>query len=210
MRLVIIGGGGHGRVVAEAAFLSGLTDLVVVDPHAASEWPLALGKCVKTVEEAGIFDADAEFVVAIGDNLLRQTLYKKYIELSLKPRTVAHPAANISPSAIVGPGCMIMAGSVVGPLAQLGCGVIVNHGAIAEHDTSVDDFSHLAPGAVLAGAAILGKRSFLGANSCVKHRAIVGDDILVGHGAVVARSITEAGIYIGNPAHLIEKQRNPG
>lgn len=207
MRLVIIGGGGHGRVVTEAAYLSGQTDIVVVDPHRAQDWPLSIATCVASDEEAGLNQTGTGFVIAIGNNTVRQALFAKYAERSLEAATIIHPAACVSPSATVGPGSMIMAGSIVGPLAKLGRGVIINHGAIAEHDTIIGDFSHLAPGAVIAGAARIGKRSFLGANSCVRHGAEIRDDIVLGHGAVAAKSITEPGTYVGNPARPIEKQK---
>lgn len=205
MRLVIIGGGGHGRVVAEAAALSGLVDLVIVDPQMAGNWPLETGRCVETDAEAGLDIPGAGFVVAIGNNKIREKLYEKYSLTGARPISVLHPAASVSPSAKIGEGAMIMAGAVVGPLADIGPGVIVNHGAIAEHDTVIGAFSHLAPGAVLAGGARAGKRCFLGANSCVRHGAQINNDVVLGHGAVATRSIAHAGTYVGNPARPLVK-----
>lgn len=210
MRLVIIGGGGHGRVVTEAAFLSGRTDLVVIDPHAAGNWPLAIATCVASDEEAAIDRPDTGFVVAIGNNDRREALFGAYSGRGVEPVTVIHPAASVSPSATIGQGAMIMAGAIVGPLARIGRGVILNHGAIAEHDTVVEDFAHLAPGAVLAGGAKAGKRCFIGANSCVRHGAEISDDVILGHGAVATRSIAEAGTYVGNPARPIQRKMLPG
>lgn len=199
--LLVVGGGGHGRVVSEAALLSGrFSEVVVVDPSAYENWSFSACRCVK--DEIGISARPGQwqFIPAVGDAMVRRRLFDAYIAKGFLPTSVFHPAASVSPSARIGKGCAVLSGSLVGVQAVLGDGVIINNGAIVEHDCRVGDFAHLAPGAALAGGGSLGIASFLGANSSVRHGVSVAAGVTIGNGSAVSRDIMEPGIYVGNPA----------
>ena len=88
--------------------------------------------------------------------------------------------------------------------AQLGVGVIVNHGAVVDHDCEVGSFSHIAPRAALSGAVRVGSRVLLGTGACVLPGLSICDDVVVGAGAVVHEHLTQAGVYAGVPARRIQ------
>ncbi|OCW57000.1 NeuD/PglB/VioB family sugar acetyltransferase [Hoeflea olei] len=208
--LLVLGGGGHGRVVAEAAFLSGrFSRLLVVDPQAAAGWSFPICPCV--ADETGIAaePADWRFIAAVGDPALRRRLFEAYLHKGFAPASVLHPAAIVSPSAQVGRGVVVCAGAVVATLARLGDGVIVNHAAVVEHDGEVGAFAHLAPGAVLAGGASLGDGSFLGSNASIRHGMRVGPGVVIGNGAAVVADLPEPGTYGGTPARPLNKTTRP-
>ena len=208
--LLVVGGGGHGRVVAEAAYLSGhFPRLLVVDPHTSEGWSFALCQCVKSEADADVRPLEWRFIAAVGDPSLRQRLFEEYLGKGFVPATVIHPRANVSPSAQLGRGVAVCAGAVVATLARIGDGVIVNHNAVAEHDSEVAPFAHLAPGAVLAGGAYLGEKAFLGAAASVRHGKRVGAGIIIGNGAAVAADIFEPGVYAGTPARLLKPVNPP-
>lgn len=208
--LLIVGGGGHGRVVAEAAFLSGrFSQLLVIDPHAAADWDFSLCPCVASEVEADVQPAHWRFISAVGEQDLRQRLFDHYERKEFAPATVLHPAAIVSPSAQIGRGVAVCAGAVVATLARVGDGVIVNHNAVVEHDSEVAAFAHLAPGAILAGDACLGEKSFLGSNASIRHGKRVGSGIVIGNGAAVVADVSEPGIYGGTPARLLKKTTLP-
>ncbi|PCI02485.1 MAG: carbonic anhydrase [Hyphomicrobiales bacterium] len=204
-RLLVIGGGGHGRVVAEAAHLSAqFSQIVVVDPYAIDSWTLPFCKCVAA--EAAI-DADPQswdFVSAVGGASLRKRLFDEYSAKGFTPARVMHPRAIVSPSAYLGRGVVVLAGAVVATLASIEDGVIVNHNAVVEHDCKVGQFAHLAPGSILAGGACLEDKVFLGAAASVRHGVRVGADIVIGNGAAVVADIFQQGVYVGTPASLIK------
>lgn len=203
--LLVIGGGGHGRVVLEAAWLSGKFDqLVAVDPMMSPNWPYAEHLCVASEADVSAEPGKWRFIVAIGSPVLRRQLFGVFVGKGFDPVSVFHPAANISPSARLGRGCTVLAGGVIGAGAVIGNGAIVNNGAIVEHDCLVEAFAHLAPGAVLAGGAVLGSESFLGANSSVKQGISIAGGVTVGNGAAIVRDITVPGVYVGNPARLLK------
>lgn len=199
--LLVLGGGGHGRTVVEAAQLSGrFSQVVVVDANACKEWTFAACRCVGDEAEIPAPPDKWQFAAAVGESALRKRLFDEYCGKGYAPASVFHPAANISRSARMGRGCVILASSVVGVESTLADGVIVNNGAVVEHDCNIGEFVHLAPGAVIAGGATLGAQSFMGSNSSIRHGISVSAGVTIGNGAVVASSITVSGIYVGNPA----------
>ena len=136
--------------------------------------------------------------VAIGDGTNRAK------EVAALPAgllaSVVHPQASVSRHARLGPGCFVAAQAVVGPNAAVGVSVIVNHGAVVDHDVNVGDFSHIAPLAALGGGAQLGRRVLVGSGASVLPGVRIGDDVVIGAGAVVAHDLPEAGTYAGVPA----------
>jgi acetyltransferase-like isoleucine patch superfamily enzyme len=92
----------------------------------------------------------------------------------------------------------------VGAGARLGTSVIVNHGAVVDHDVAVGDFSHIAPLAALGGGAKVGRRVLVGSGACILPGVRVADDAVVGAGAVVADHLIEPGIYAGVPARRLK------
>lgn len=199
--LVIIGAGGHGRVVADAALAQGRWSRVVAtdgDPAKCSG-ELLPGVTLLTMAQAEALDA--EFHVAIGQAAARA----REVE-ALRGRrlvTVLHPHACVSPFARLQPGVFVAAQAVVAPGALVGWATIVNHGAVVDHDCEVGDFTHVAPLAALGGAVRIGARVLVGAGARVLPGLAVADDVTIGAGAVVTLPITTRGVYAGVPARRV-------
>lgn len=200
--LLIFGAGGHGRVVADAALLAGdWTHVLASDRDPARcVGELLPGVAVMRPEEAT--PASTAVHVAIGNAAAREREVATLAAGMLT--TVAHPRASISVHAQVGAGCFVAAQAVVGPGARLGTSVIVNHGAVVDHDVAVGDFSHIAPLAALGGGAQVGRRVLVGSGACILPGVRVADDAVVGAGAVVADHLIEPGVYAGVPARRLK------
>lgn len=203
--LLVIGGGGHGRTVADAAQLSGqFAQIVTVDPVAYARWTFSSCPCIRDESEIDVSASEWLFVAAVGDSALRKRLFEKYCNKGFTPTSVCHPAASISSSALVGRSCVILAASIVGVECRLADGVIINNGAVVEHDCNIGEFVHVASGAVVAGGATIGAASFLGANCSIRHGVSVAAGVTIGHGSVVAGPIASPGTYVGNPAKRLD------
>ena len=87
-----------------------------------------------------------------------------------------------------------MACAIVGTEAQLGAGVIVNCGAVVDHDCRVDDFGHLGVNAAMAGSSVLGRSAWMQAGSVLGYGAIVEAGRVLGPGEAVNKSINRNGI----------------
>ena len=200
--LLIFGAGGHGRVVADAALAAGQWLRVLAsdrDPERCN------GELLTGVTLLPAYAATATagaIHVAIGNGANRAK------EVAALPpgllATVVHPQASVSRHARLGPGCFVAAQAVVGPSAAVGVSVIVNHGAVVDHDVRVGDFSHIAPLAALGGGAQLGRRVLVGSGASVLPGVRIGDDVVIGAGAVVAHDLPEAGTYAGVPARRMK------
>lgn len=183
MRLLIVGAGGHGGSVAEAALASGTFTLSgFLDDQATNVcgFPVLGGTrdiaTWRTVADAAI--------VAIGNNVLRQQLQQQLIHAGYKLATVIHPRAVVSPSASLGVGGAIMAGAIIGTEAKLGMGVIVNSGAVVDHHCVVEDYGHLGVAAAMAGGTQLGAGAWMQAGSALGYGVKVLPGVILPPGSV--------------------------
>lgn len=174
-RLLIIGAGGHGRAVAEAAMLGreylpvAFLDDAVSPP--AQIWGIPIWGSTEAL--ATCHNGVDAMVVAIGRNELREALHARVRAASFSLATVVHPAAVVSPTAEVGAGCALMAGAIVGTQARLGEGVIVNSAAVVDHDCTVGPFGHLGVNASMAGGTTLGRGAWMQAGSSLGYLVVV-------------------------------------
>lgn len=201
-RLCLFGAGGHGRVVAAQVLRSEGRDVCFADSR------LAPGTMVGGIQVnwSAIPDVrDCELIVTIGRNSTRAALQAEGEGMGLQLSTFIADPHNYFGSA-PGAGSMVLAGAIVTLDAQIHKGVIVNSGAIVEHDVVIGDFCHLAPGSVIAGGATIGSQVFVGANATVLPGVSVAAGTTIGAGAVVNRDIVASGVYVGVPARRIEHQ----
>jgi sugar O-acyltransferase (sialic acid O-acetyltransferase NeuD family) len=200
-QLVILGAGGHGRVVADAALAQGRWSAVLATDRDPQRCQGQLLPGVPAVPLAQVQGMQCAVHVAIGSPQSRESEVAAMSGRELA--TVIHPRATVSPHAAVGAGCFIAAQAVVAPGAELGVSVIVNHGAVVDHDVRVGDFTHVAPLAALGGGARIGRHVLVGAGARVLPGMSVADGVTLGAGAVVHESIAAAGVYAGVPARRV-------
>jgi sugar O-acyltransferase (sialic acid O-acetyltransferase NeuD family) len=183
-KLLIIGAGGHGRAVAEAATLSRIYEVVgFVDdnlPKVTKQGIIPLlGNFADLNRLSPSFD---EIIVAIGNNLIRETLLTNAMQLGFAPATVIHPSAIISPTAVIADGCTIMAGAIIGTEAELGLGAIVNCGAIVDHHAIVYDFAHLGVNSCMAGGSAIGRAAWMQAGASLGYGVSVPEGLVLAPG----------------------------
>lgn len=193
-RVIIIGAGGHGKVVADIVRARGDVVVGFLDDDPGKENVLG------PVSSAENYP-DCSFVIAIGNNKAR-----KRVEAELPARwyTAVHPTAVISPSAVIGTGTVVMANAVVNAQAVLGAHCIVNTAAVVEHENVLAGFVHISPNAALGGNVHVGECTHVGIGACVKNNISICDGCTIGAGAVVVKDIDVAGTYVGVPARELE------
>ncbi len=193
-KVVILGASGHGKVIADIIRASGDEVIGFLDDDLKKK-PLG------PISDYQKFDA--EFVIGIGNADIRE----KFSGLDCKWYTAIHPSAVIAPSAVIGEGTVVMANVVVNAGTIIGRQCIVNTGAIVEHDNKLEDFVHVSVGAKLGGKVMVGRGTWVGIGAVVSNNINICAKCLIGAGAVVVKSITESGTYIGIPAK-VEKNEN--
>lgn len=202
--VVIIGAGGHGKVVADIVLKSGDRVLGFLDDNQMSGEKIAGIPVLGKIREYIQFRDKAEFIIAIGNANVREQISR--IMEKVRWYTAIHPTAVISNINVsIANGSVIMANAVVNACSVIGKHCIINTGAIVEHDNVIADFVHISVGANLAGTVHVGKNTWIGIGASVSNNITICSDCIIGAGAVVVKDITEAGTYIGIPAKRINK-----
>ena len=202
--VIIIGAGGHARVLLDALQLSGCKVLGFVDPAFAKGSQGPGGLPVLGGDEAlKDYSVSAVQLVngigSIGPTTSRGAVYRRGKEAGFSFARVVHPAAVVSASATLGEGVQIMAGCIVQSGAEIGANSIVNTRASVDHDCKIGETVHIAPGVTLSGNVRVGDRAHIGTGAVVIQGISIGADSLVAAGAVVYRDVPEAGRLI--PGH---------
>lgn len=139
-KLLILGAGGYGRTVAEAA--AGQFETAFLDDAS----PVAKAPCKKYAQFRGEY---AFAYPAFGDNALRAHWLQVLKEAGFQLPVIRHAQSFVSPSAVLAPGSVVLAMACVGMGSVVEEGAIVNLGAILDHDCVLGACAHLAPGAVV-------------------------------------------------------------
>lgn len=206
MRVVVIGAGGHGQVVADilrAAARAGaaiefggyLDDRVSATPDRP-----VLG----VVSALPSLPHDAA-IVAIGDNETRARVSQCLETAGERLAVARHPTAILSDGVGVGAGTMICAGAIACVGARLGRGVILNTGCTVDHHSRVGDYVHIAPGAHIGGDVAIGERACIGIGAIILPHVMIGEGTVVGAGAVVTRDVPPGVTVVGVPANVLER-----
>jgi len=202
-KLLIIGAGGHGKVIADIALkMNKWKSIEFLDDNENIKSAMGInviGKSfdfVKYVENHDIF-------VAIGNNSTREKLHEKLEAQGASIPVLVHPNAVIGEQVEFGAGSAVMAGVIINCCTKIGKGCIINTGATIDHDCFIEDFVHISPGVHLAGSVSIGKGIWLGIGSIVSNNVKISGNCTIGAGAVVVRDVVETGVYAGIPARRL-------
>lgn len=201
--VVIMGGGGHARVLADSLIQQGMTvqgycapgnsgELLPGIPYLGSDASLA----AFPMEELRLVNG----IGSVGNNALRRDLFERYRAQGYRFLPVRHPGAILSPASQQGEGCQCLAGAVVNTGARLGDNVIINSRALVEHGCDVGDHVHLASGAVLCGDCRVGSNVHIGAGAVVIQGVEIGNGAIIAAGAVVIENVKPLTLVAGVPA----------
>lgn len=196
--IIIIGAGGHGKVVSDIAKEVGYNQIFFLDDNDS------LKKCnnYEVIGKIKNFNNyyDSDFFVAIGNNEER----KKIISILPNLVTLVHPSAVIGSNVELGKGTVIMPGVVINACTKIGDGCIINTCSSIDHDCKIGNYTHISVGAHLAGNVSIGDNDCLGIGSIVKNNVLICSNTMIGAGAVVVKNICKEGTYIGVPAKKID------
>jgi len=203
-KLLIIGAGGHGKVIADiAASLRRYNYIAFLDDNEKLTTALGYNILGKT-EGAFRYIDEYDFFVAIGDSSTRKKFIENLISTGAHITTLIHPSAIIGSQVQIGIGTVIMAGVTINCSTQIGIGCILNTKCSVDHDCKIEDYVHLSPGAVLSGRVSVGRETWLCMSSAICNGVNICADSIIGAGCVVIRDINEPGTYVGVPAKKIK------
>ncbi len=202
-KLIIIGAGGHGKVIANIAKLNGYQEIAFLDDD-EKKTEISTYKIIGKVSDVKKYSSEYDIIVGIGSNEIRNKVSNDLSEMGIIQSILIHPTAAIDATVSIGEGTVIMANVAINVDSRIGKSCIINTGATIDHDCVIDDFVHISPGVNIAGGVNVEKMVWLGIGSTVINNVNIREKSIIGAGGVVIENLEESGTYVGVPVKHIK------
>lgn len=161
--LLIVGAGGHGKVVLDIAESTNEYEKIsfLDDSKKIGEKVLGYEVIGKIADGHEYISEYTHAIIAIGNNDVRAELSKKFINLGYILPVLVHKSSVISKYAKVGQGTVIMPNVIINADTTIGDFAIINTRSIIEHDCVIGDGSHLSYGVLLGSGVKLDKKCMI-------------------------------------------------
>ncbi len=200
--IVIVGAGGHGRVVADVCRSIGRTVAGFLDPAMepgirVDDIPV-LGGDERLADSA--FVTSYEYGLGVGDSVLRCRVARLVLDSGGQLPALVHRTAVVAPGVTLGHGSVLMAGAIINVGGTVEDFVIINTAATVDHDGHIGEGTHLCPGVHLGGNVRLGRCVDVGVGASVIQGIRIGDGAVIGSGSAVIRDVSAGEMVGGCPA----------
>lgn len=205
MYIYLYGCGGHAKVILDILFQHGQKVAGFVDDNP----PVGITQIhgVPIYQRAQVLPKikpeHSQWIVAIGNNSIRQQIAEKLQFQGYSFISAIHPSAQVAMGVKIAPGTVVMANAVINTDTQIGNHVIINTATAIDHDCKIGDYAHIAPGCSLCGQVEVGQGVLVGVGSSVRPLIKIGDWTTCGAGSVVVKSLPSHSIAYGCPAKII-------
>ena len=203
-QIVLIGGGGHCKVIIDAIKLKnkfsiyGITDFKLAKKTKILGVPV-LGKDDMLLE---IFKKGIKYafisVGSVGDCSIRKRIDKELVKIGFKLPVIIHPRAIAAKDAEIGEGTFVAAGAVINPGTRIGRNAIINTSASIDHDCEIGDFAHIAPGVTLSGGVKIGSETHIGVGANIIQYVKIGSGCMIKAGALLTDNLDDRQIWPKN------------
>lgn len=201
-KIVLAGGGGHALSILEMSDPDDFAGYIALTPSEAMplEW-LGNDTAVKKLAQEGYVFHMAFVYSGLPIMHKRRQLIEQYESQGARFISLIAPSAIVSRNSHIGDGTAVLSGAIINR-AVIKENVVVNSGAIVEHDCYIGANSFIGPGAVIGGAVSIGEDCFIGLGAKIKNCVTIASGVTVAMGAVVTRDLLQPGIYHGTPLRL--------
>lgn len=204
--VVILGGGGHARVLMEALSRQSISLLGVADMNKPAWLPEGVGWLG---DDEAVLNLDRNSIRLINglgsvqSTGARGELYERFSKMGFRFASVIHPAAMLSRQCLqLGEGVQVLAGAVINSHSDIGNNVLINSGSIIEHDCRIGAHTHVASGATVCGGCDVGEGVHIGAGSTIIQGIRIGAGAIIAAGSVVIKDVKSMTMVAGVPGEL--------
>lgn len=206
-RILLIGGGGHCRSVADSLLrMNYYSKVGIVDYEESTILGIPVvgtdGDLPKLLQQ-GWTDAFIS-IGSVGDTRLRRKLYEKIKKIGFYIPSIVDPSAIIAKSTRIGCGCYVGKNAVINTGVWIGCCAIINTMSTVEHDCVIGDFVHISPGVTVCGSVSIGNDSHIGAGTVVRQQIQIGAETIIGIGSAVVMNIPDCVVAYGSPCKVVK------
>lgn len=207
--VIVLGAGGHAKVLIDMLRLQGQEILGVTDADAGKHGGSYTGCRVIGGDDAVLQHDPARIrlvngIGSTGQPHVRRRLFDEFKRRGYVFQNVTHPSAVIAADTVLEEGAQVMAGAVIQPGSRVGMNTIINTSASVDHDCTIGAHVHLAPGVTLSGNVRVGDGAHIGTGACVIQGVTVGENCIIGAGAAVLADIPAGTRAAGVPARRME------
>jgi len=200
-KYIVFGYSGHALSLIDSMLSLSLNIIGYVDKEKIDNYYDIKYLGSETDENFNYMSSNYLYVVAIGDNKIRQRISDSIRDLGFYTPNIIDPTAVVSSKIDIGLGNFVSKNAVINSFCRIGNNVIINTSSILEHNCFVHDNVHIAPGAVVCGNVEIRNNSFIGANSVIKNGIKIGENVTIGAGSVVLNDVKDNTVLFGNPAN---------
>ncbi|USL43539.1 acetyltransferase [Priestia megaterium] len=200
-KLLILGAGGHGKVVSEIAqLMKQWEEIAFLDDREDISEVLGISIAGKLADLPALRSEYEYAFVAIGSNTARLKWTEKLSHHGFKIPILIHPSSIVSAKSSIGEGTVIMAGAVINTDARIGRSCIINTASTIDHDCILHRGVHTSPGAYLGGTVKIGERTWICIGATIINNINIGCDSVIAAGAVVTKDVPSNVLVAGVPA----------
>ncbi|CAH1192899.1 Putative acetyltransferase EpsM [Paenibacillus plantiphilus] len=204
--LVLLGAGGHAKVLLDIIRQTNNTILGVVAPEAVNIGVPYIGNDDQLVSQ---FPPDSVLLVngigSVGKISTRKAVFDSFKQQGYRFETLIHYSATVSASTKLSEGVQIMAGVIIQPGVTLGSNTIINTRSVVDHDCKLGEHVHISPGAILCGNVLIEPEVHIGAGATIIQSIRIRRGSIVGAGAVVISDVSSRSLVVGVPAKEINR-----
>jgi len=208
--VVILGAGGHGRVLIDTLQILSAKIIGITDPDTSLH-----GQCIMGIPVLGNDDMVLEYhseqirlingLGLVNRSNKRQQVYELFRQRGYQFASVIHPTAIISGYAHIEEGVQVMTGAVVQASSTIAANSIINTHACIDHDCVIGKHVHIAPGVTISGGVTIGEGTLVGAGATIIQGIKIGSNCIVAAGAVVTHDVRSGTLVRGVPAREVRK-----
>lgn len=209
-KIVLVGAGGHCKVIIDIIKSVGTYDIIGVTDKAYGHEKFVLDipiigddSILEELYNSGVKNAFV-CVGALQNISIRDKIYNDLLAIGFNIPVLIHKRAIVSPYATIAFGTCVMPGAIINPGAFIEENCIINTGVVIEHDCKVQRNTHISPKACIAGGVSIGSNTHVGMGSSIIQTVRIGNNVIIGAGAVVIENIVDDVVAVGVPSKIIK------